>query len=493
MPQSHARRHVARALVCALATLGLTQVAVLGGASPAAADTTQFRGVNWARLGDNFHQGPLVLHGLSSTDSYATVVAKANAVYNGFENNLGVNTVRLPINTYTVGTAWWNAYTGAIDAATAKGFKVVLSYWDDGVAASGGRIVDTTAFNTMWNTVVAKYGGNDLVYFEPMNEPGGHSASDWANVVSTWISSRPSIPRGRIFVSGAGLNTDIKSMCADRRLDGTLLSLHHYTFFSGAKNYDQWVAFLRDAIGSCAARTVVDEYGAPMDTGLNYHDAASADNFVRYFRATTTVLRELRIGSIYWPGLGGKVRAGQSDDWYAMQKLHGTGTNLTLSTPNASGLDRLRYGWGMDGGGPGPGPGPASLLRNAATGRCLDIPGGTTANVQVQVSGCANTPAQQWTSTAGGQLTALGGQKCLDAYNAGTTNGTVVGTYACNGGANQRWTIGADGTIRGVQSGLCLDVNTSTSRVQLWACWGGDNQKWQVQEVSVEVRSAFLN
>jgi hypothetical protein len=143
MPQSHARRHVARALVCALATLGLTQVAVLGGASPAAADTTQFRGVNWARLGDNFHQGPLVLHGLSSTDSYATVVAKANAVYNGFENNLGVNTVRLPINTYTVGTAWWNAYTGAIDAATAKGFKVVLSYWDDGwppaVAGSSTR------------------------------------------------------------------------------------------------------------------------------------------------------------------------------------------------------------------------------------------------------------------------------------------------------------------------------------------------------------------
>jgi hypothetical protein len=481
MPHSRSRGYLARALACVLAAVGAVPMAVLGGASPAGADTTQFRGVNWGRLGDNFHGGPLVLHGLSGSDSYATVLAKANAVYTGFQSNLDANTVRLPINTYTVGTSWWNAYTGAIDAATAKGFKVVLSYWDDGVAASGGRIVNTTAFNTMWNTVVAKYGTNDLVYFEPMNEPGGHSASDWANVVSNWISARPSIPRNRIFVSGAGLNTDIKSMCADRRLDGTFLSLHHYTFFSGAKNYDQWVAFLRDAIGSCAGRTVMDEFGAPMDTGLNYHDASSADNFVRYFRATTTVLRELRIGSIYWPGLGGKITAGQSDDWYAMQKLHGTGTNLTLSTPNASGLDRLKYGWGLgDGGGEDP---TTSLLRNLGTGRCLDIPGATTANTQVQVYPCdTNAVAQQWTSTAGGQLTALAGQKCLDAYNAGTANGTVVGTYACNGGANQRWTIGTDGTIRGAQSGLCLDVNSSTLKVQLWACWGGDNQKWQAQD-----------
>jgi hypothetical protein len=480
---AHPGRRLAQAVACALAALGAASVVVLEGAAPAAADTTQFRGVNWARLGDNFHGGPLVLHGLSASDSYATVVAKANAIYTGFQNNLGANTVRLPINTYTVGTSWWNAYTGAVDAATAKGLKVVLSYWEDGVAASGGRIVNTTAFDTMWNTVVARYGANSLVYFEPMNEPGGHSASEWANLASNWISARPSIPRSRVFVSGAGLNTDIKTMCADRRLDGTFLSLHHYTFFSGAKTYDQWVAYLRDAVGSCAGRTVVDEFGAPMDTGLNYHDASSTDNFVRYFRATATVLRELRIGSIYWPGLGGKVTAGQNDDWYAMQKLHGTGTNLTLSTPNASGADRLRYGWGEGATDPPPPPPPptqTSRLRNVGTGRCLDIPGATTSNVQVQVYACNTTTAQQWTPTAGGQLTALGGQKCLDAYNAGTTNGTVVGTYSCNGGANQRWTIGTDGTIRGAQSGLCLDVNTTSFRVQLWSCWGGDNQKWQV-------------
>ena len=75
-------------------------------------------------LGRQLHRLPLVLAGLSSTDSYSTVQAKADAIYAGFQGNLGANTVRLPINTYTVGTAWWNSYTGAIDAATARGMKV---------------------------------------------------------------------------------------------------------------------------------------------------------------------------------------------------------------------------------------------------------------------------------------------------------------------------------------------------------------------------------
>ena len=38
--------------------------------------------------------------------------------------DLGANTVRLPINTYSVGTAWWNSYTGVVDSATARGLHV---------------------------------------------------------------------------------------------------------------------------------------------------------------------------------------------------------------------------------------------------------------------------------------------------------------------------------------------------------------------------------
>ena len=41
-------------------------------ASPAAAATSDFRGVNWAGQRDNFVDDTLVLGGLSTSDSYAT-------------------------------------------------------------------------------------------------------------------------------------------------------------------------------------------------------------------------------------------------------------------------------------------------------------------------------------------------------------------------------------------------------------------------------------
>ena len=181
------RRSAARvvaALAGAVAALTAIPLALVTVAPSASAATNQFQGVNWARAGDNFTSGPLVLYGLSSGDSYTTVRAKADAVYSGFQRNLGANTVRLPVNTYSVGTSWWNSYTGAIDSAVARGMKVILSHWDDGRASSGGRLTDTAAFNTMWNTIVARYGSTPLVYFEPMNEPHGYNATDWKNVAA---------------------------------------------------------------------------------------------------------------------------------------------------------------------------------------------------------------------------------------------------------------------------------------------------------------------
>ncbi|WP_206641754.1 hypothetical protein [Nonomuraea polychroma] len=142
-------------MLSVLSTLALVPVAALVGAPPASADTSQFRGVNWVVPGDNFVRGLLVLDGLAQSDSYATVRAKADAIYNGFESQLGANTVRLPVNTHTVGSSWWNAYRGTIDAATARGFKVILAYWED-AAASSGRITNTAAFTSMWNTVTAQ-------------------------------------------------------------------------------------------------------------------------------------------------------------------------------------------------------------------------------------------------------------------------------------------------------------------------------------------------
>jgi hypothetical protein len=353
--RSHRRRR--RALAATLAALVAVPVAALTSAAaepdaepaaePAPLAAADFRGVNWAMPGDNFTDGPVVPEGLSESDSYDTVKAKAAAVIEGFASTIDANTVRLPINTQSVpGTAWGDRYAGAVDAATEAGFNVILSYWEDG-ASSGGRIVDTDAFNAMWDAATTRWEANSRVHFEPMNEPHGYSAGDWANIAATWITDRPSIPAERVFVSGSGFNQDVTGVCADSRLDGTYLSLHSYTFFHGEMTYDQWMNTLASRIGNCGSRTVLDEFGAPTDDGRNYNDANSTDNFVRYIRAATDTVRNHDMGAVYWPALGGKHTQRPDYDWYSLYALEGSGTNLTLRVRSTSMVDRLHHAWGI--------------------------------------------------------------------------------------------------------------------------------------------------
>ncbi|MFC7844369.1 endo-1,4-beta-xylanase [Streptomyces sp. NPDC057382] len=119
-------------------------------------------------------------------------------------------------------------------------------------------------------------------------------------------------------------------------------------------------------------------------------------------------------------------------------------------------------------------------IKNAASGRCLDVPGtSTTDGTQLQLWDCHSGTNQQWAYTDAGELRVYG-NKCLDA--AGTGNGAKVQIYGCWGGDNQKWRLNSDGTIVGVQSGLCLDaVSAGTANgtlIQLYSCSGGGNQRW---------------
>ncbi|MNT76801.1 hypothetical protein D3C72_2158500 [compost metagenome] len=77
-----------------------------------------------------------------------------------------------------------------------------------------------------------------------------------------------------------------------------------------------------------------------MTTGKNYTGAVGIDNEIAYIVGSTNVFRNSRVASIYWPGL-------RDDDAYSIQRRGGSGTNITLSTTNASGVSRIRYGWGL--------------------------------------------------------------------------------------------------------------------------------------------------
>ena len=483
------RRLLSGALFAALLA-GVGVVAEVG-ASPASATTSQFNGFNWGDPGDNFQSGPVVPSGLSTSNSYTQVYNKSISVLTAFAG-LGGNTVRLPVNPPSVGTGstWWPAYQGAIDAAIHLNQKVILGYWESS-ASEDGKVDNTTTWYSMWATLVAKYGSNALVYFEPMNEPHGYSLTDWSNLAAQWISTYPSVPASRIIISGTGYDQSITGVCADSRFAGTYFAFHDYAFFSGNEDYAQHVADMKADIGTCGSRTIMDEFGGPTvltsqsDIAggatlpkLNYDGSdtsgtAVANNFVAYIQAVTDTERSLGMGSVYWPGL-------RDGDAYSLTYYSDSADDLPLVLNNQSMLDRIKYGWGLA----GTTIAQATELKGSGSGRCLDVPGAVQTNgTQVEIYDCNAGSNQLWLST-GGQLEVYGA-KCLDAASQGTTNGTVVDIYTCNGGSNQKWTLTSTGTIVGTQSGLCLDVigagTANGTKLDLWTCNGGSNQKWVTQ------------
>jgi hypothetical protein len=320
--------------VLAAACLAAASWVAVGPPTPALAATNQFKGVNWADTRDNYNTGWVIPDGLSASDSYSQVYSVADSTIKGFESNLGANTVRLPINEPSVSQSWWSAYRGAVDAALNDGMKVILSYWSE--SSSVGTITNMSAWKSMWSTVVSDYGSNANVYFEPMNEPYGYSLSQWESICSGWLSTYSSVPRSRVIISGTGYNDNVTSVGADSALNGTLLSLHIYPLWDSSLTQEsQWQSYLLGRIGSYTSRTVIDEFGAPMTTGINYLADHNGALYQSFFAAITDTARADSMGSVYWAGLKG-------GDSYSMEERSGTG----LVSNNSSGVTQLRWGWG---------------------------------------------------------------------------------------------------------------------------------------------------
>ena len=77
-----------------------------------------------------------------------------------------------------------------------------------------------------------------------------------------------------------------------------------------------------------------------MTSGVNYDDTSDGDNQRAFIAAVSDFMRSAKLGGIYWPGL----RAGDS---YAMTTLNTSTTPWTLTLTNPSGLDRVRWSWGL--------------------------------------------------------------------------------------------------------------------------------------------------
>jgi endoglucanase len=447
-------------------------------------------GVNWADGRDNFVDGWVIPSGLSASDTYTTVSSKANAILTGFQNNLpGVNTVRLPINPSTVLESWWASYRGAIDRALSKNMKVIVACWES-ASSRDGRIDNTTEFWNMWQAVVNQYGSNANVYFEVFNEPHGYTLSELTTIYAEWLSRYSAVPRGRILLGGTGYSETVTGVGADSRFSSCLLSLHNYAFWNTSRvSVTEWELDWRSRYGSYGSRTVVTEYGAAMTTGKNYTGPANGDAEIAYMQGATNVFRNDGISSVYWPGL-------RDNDSYSIQNRGGSGTNITLTTTNSSGAQRIRYGWGENVSGGGAGnfnSGVYYRIVNRNSGRVADVNGGSTADgaqvIQWQYSGGNNQQWQLVHHTEGFyRIINRNSGKALDVNSASTANGANVIQWPWNGGRNQQWEILSVGggyyRLINRNSGAVMDVNgASTSNganVIQWPWNSGTNQQWQV-------------
>lgn len=479
LPKATQRGLVSAAVAGALALSALTASA------PALADqpqpshgpgTSEFKGVNWADPRDNYASDAVVPTGLNTSDSYDQVFATAQRILGGFEQNLGANTVRLPINPASVGTAWWNSYRAAIDAATARGDKVILSYWEADTSKDG-LVDDIPAWNAMWDTVVGEFQHTPNVYFEPMNEPHGYTLAQWVGVTSQWLSDHRQVPRNRVVISGTGYNDNVVGVGDAPQLKGTLLSLHFYGYWANHTTEADWTADLAARVGSYAGRTIIDEAGSPMTIGLNY-GAHNGNVYTSYLAAVTDFARAHRMGIVYWPGL----RAGDS---YSIESLQPDGT---LTDNSASGVAQLKWGYGYGDTEPTndlPAAPPGQPLIDQASGRCVDVPGfSTTPGTSLDLWDCNGGGNQSWNPTADGELTVYG-DLCMQAGTDGATvaAGAAVIIASCTGADVQAWNTEADGTITSAADpSLCLDAagggTGNGTKVDVWYCNGQANQVW---------------
>ncbi len=126
-------------------------------------------------------------------------------------------------------------------------------------------------------------------------------------------------------------------------------------------------------------------------------------------------------------------------------------------------------------------------LLNPQSGRCLDVPQGSTANgTDLQIYDCNALWTPVWTlpGSPTGPIVGPGtAAMCVDVDTNTATNGNLVQLWDCTGVPGQQWAMHADGTVRSF--GKCLGVvgnaTADGSKIQLWDCSGASGQTWAPQ------------
>ncbi|MFJ5304439.1 ricin-type beta-trefoil lectin domain protein [Streptomyces sp. NPDC088350] len=158
-----------------------------------------------------------------------------------------------------------------------------------------------------------------------------------------------------------------------------------------------------------------------------------------------------------------------------------SGKNTGGATATANG--DTKNGAASPGNSPGVSPPAAGsvLIRGHASGRCIDVTGGSSADqTRLQIWDCTGTARQKWRFASDGTVRALG--KCMDVNGGSRDDGAWIQLVACNGTGAQQFRLNAAHDLVNTQADKCVDVTDvgtgNGTQLQLWTCTGGDNQKW---------------
>lgn len=123
-----------------------------------------------------------------------------------------------------------------------------------------------------------------------------------------------------------------------------------------------------------------------------------------------------------------------------------------------------------------------TILKSAASGRCLDV--STSNGDQAQIWDCHGGSNQLWGQLYGWNMGSIlisdGTGRCLTA--TGSASGSPVAMRDCNRSSSQTFAFREDGSLYNSGARLCLDVvgngTGNGTGLQLWTCHGGANQRW---------------
>ena len=262
--------------------------------------------------------------------------ALADRVCSAFKTIGRGNTVRFPVNAATVSNvSWWTKYKRLIDRVIGvHGMKVILAYWEAS-NSKDGRVDNSNNWKKMWMTIDAEYGNNPMVYMEPMNEPHGYSRNALLDLYRDFRRFMTNLPAERTICDGTGYSQNVAAIGDDPRVAGCLFSFHLYHWFGSQTGEQGWTDRFNRGVGKFASRTIVTEWGSECTQGHDY-SMASSDNKISYIRAMSRRINELKMGSVYWPGIR------DYDDWF---RIFDSSANPTTVT-NQSMLERIHLSFG---------------------------------------------------------------------------------------------------------------------------------------------------